>query len=414
MNGTPPGRSALYRENFSHDDLVRLVAHRQPGHALAQAFYREPAIFEREMERIFLRSWLYAGHLSEIPRVGDWRRFELERESVIVVRAAEDRVSALVNVCRHRGSRICTATRGHGRRFTCPYHGWTYDADGALLAAPHMSEDFQPDRYALETVACEVLAGMIFLNFADDPAPLAEAKAELGACLDPYDLAGAQVAERRAYVIEANWKLAVENYCECYHCAPAHPEYSRGHALADPSADTPALRERVHARAVACGLSPAQPGRLFNEAPGFGAGYGYKRYPLLRGHRTGSRDGAPVAPLMGAIRDAYGGCADFEVGPVTFGLAYPDHVVVYAFRPVTKDRCVCELTWLVRGDAEAGTDYDPEDLTWLWRVTTEADRRIIENNAAGVASRHYTPGPLSTQEGYLERFLNWYLHTLAE
>ena len=202
--------------------------------------------------------------------------------------------------------------------------------------------------------------------------------------------------------MNANWKLAVENYCECYHCAPSHPEYSRGHSLADPDEKHADAYERIHQDAVACGLSEVQLDKKYRDAPGFGAGYGYGRYPMVRGHVTGSRDGKPVAPLLGSITDYFGGCTDIEVGPVTFGLAYPDYVVIYAFKPLGRDRADCDITWLVRGDAEEGKDYDRDQLVWLWDVTTQADKRIIERNAEGVASRFYEPGPLSpVMEYYL-------------
>jgi Rieske 2Fe-2S family protein len=397
------------------NDIKALAAAQPEGRALDQAFYHDDAIYRKELDRLFMRSWLYAGHISEIPRVGDWFLYELDRESVIIIRAAGDRVNALVNVCRHRGSRVCLDAKGSGRRLTCRYHGWTYDADGKLVAAAHMGDDFDGAGLGLKTLHCELLAGMIFINFADDPAPLDEAQRELGACLEPYDLANAKVAHRQSYPMDANWKLAVENYCECYHCAPAHPEYSRGHSLADPDAKHADAYERIHRDAVACGLSEVELDRKYRDAPGFGAGYGYARYPMVRGHVTGSRDGKPVAPLMGSITDYFGGCTDIEVGPVTFGLAYPDYVVIYAFKPLGQGKADCDITWLVRGDAEEGKDYDKNDLVWLWDVTTHADKRIIERNAQGVASRFYEPGPLSpVMEYYSEAFLRWYLEVMEE
>ncbi|MEM1412693.1 MAG: aromatic ring-hydroxylating dioxygenase subunit alpha [Pseudomonadota bacterium] len=395
-------------------DIARLAAAQPEHRALDQAFYTDPDIYRFELERILMRSWLYAGHISEIPRVGDWFLYELDKESVIVIRAGEHRVNALVNVCRHRGSRVCVEPKGRGRLLTCRYHGWTYDADGALKKAAHMGENFDASTLGLKQVACEVLDGMIYLNFADEPASLEEAKRELGACLAPYDLANAKVAHRQSYPMAANWKLAVENYCECYHCAPAHPEYSKGHSLADPDNKTEHLYDAMHERAIACGHSEVEVGRQYLASPGFGAGYSYSRYPLVRGHVTGSKDGQAVAPLLGTLKDYFGGCTDFEVGPITFALAYPDHVVIYAFKPLGHGRADCDITWLVRGDAEEGKDYDKKTLTWLWDVTTHADKRIIERNAEGVNSRYYAPGPLSPMEYYTEEFLNWYKAALQE
>ncbi|WP_191621403.1 aromatic ring-hydroxylating oxygenase subunit alpha [Marinihelvus fidelis] len=397
---------------MNDSDLRRLVDAQPPMRALDRAFYAEPAIYARELEQLFMRSWLYAGHVSEIPAPGDWFLYELDTESVIIVRGRDGGINALLNVCRHRGSRICVKPRGSSKRLTCLYHGWTYDLEGRLRAAAHMGDDFDKDGIALKRVACQVVAGMIFINFAEEPSDLAAATRELNDCLAPYRLDQAKVAHRQAWSMAANWKLAVENYCECYHCAPAHPEYSRGHALADPEERYGPLYEQVMARAPQCGLRNPQIELKFADAPGFGADVVYTHYPMWKGHVTGSEDGRPVAPLLGDISDYYGGCADLQIGPVTFGLAYCDYVVIYAFRPVSHQRSVCDITWLVRGDAVEGQDYDLAQLTWLWDVTTEADKRIIERNAEGVNSRFYEPGPLSKMEKYGWDFLSWYLATV--
>lgn len=398
---------------MENHDIAQIAAQQPDMRAIDQVFYQDETIYREEMERIFMRIWLYAGHISEIPRVGDWFLYELDKESVIIIRAGENRVNALVNVCRHRGSRVCLEPQGHGRRLTCSYHGWTYDADGRLVAAAHMGENFDQSEVGLKTIACELIGGMIYINFDDDPSPLEEAKREMETCLAPYDLANAKVAHRQSYPMDANWKLAVENYCECYHCAPAHPEYSRGHSLADPSNKTPEAYAALREQALASGLSGKELDKKYRDAPAFGAGYGFTSYPLVRSHVTGSKDGQPVAPLMGSIKGYFGGCSDIEVGPVTFGLAYPDHVVIYAFKPLGPQRADCDITWLVRGDAEEGKDYDKEKLTWLWDVTTEADKRIIERNAQGVRSRFYEPGPLSSMEKYTWSFLSWYLQVMG-
>lgn len=399
---------------MDQQDINRLIEGQRPRQALAQAFYRDPDIYARDIDRVFMQSWLYAGHTSEIPEPGDWFLYELERESVIIVRDAEDNINALVNVCRHRGSRVCLQASGHSKRLACRYHGWVYGLDGALLAARQMDEGFDLAAYALKKVHCEVLGGMIFINFAQEPGSFGPVRDALGECLAPYRLGEAKVAHRQQYSMQANWKLAVENYTECYHCAPAHPEYSRGHGLAHPDLGTAEAYAEILAAAPECGLADVQVNRIYRNALEFGADFAYERYPLIRGHLTGSDDGQPVAPLLGDITDYFGGCTDFQVGPVTFALAYCDHVVIYAFRPISLDRSTCDITWLVRGDAEEGKGYDKERLTWLWDVTTEADKRIIERNAEGVNSRFYQPGPLSMMEGFTWKFIDWYLEALKE
>lgn len=397
---------------MNKQELARLAEAQPERYSLPQVFYRDPDVYQHDVEQIFLRSWLYAGHQSEIPGVGDWFLFEFDKESVIIVRNSENEINALLNVCQHRGSRVCVESSGCSKRLTCRYHGWTYGLDGQLKAAAHMGETFDKAGIGLKKVHVGLLHGLIFINFAEDPAPFAVVQEGLKGCLEPYGLDSAKVAHRQSYPIESNWKLALENYTECYHCAPAHPEYSRGHGLAYPGARYDQLGRAVMERAAVCGLSDKSVNHMYQEALAFGADFSYDRYPLIRDHLTGSLDGQPLAPLMGDIKDFDGGATDLQVGPVTYGLMYCDHVVIYRFTPLGPDRADCDITWLVRGDAEEGVDYDKERLTWLWDVTTHADKTIIERNQQGVNSRYYKPGPLSEMEDYTWKFLHWYLQTI--
>jgi Rieske 2Fe-2S family protein len=171
---------------------------------------------------------------------------------------------------------------------------------------------------------------------------------------------------------------------------------------------------RVMSRARACGLSEKSVSRIYLDEPGFGTGYAFERYPMWRGHVTGSDDGQPVAPLLGEIKDYDGGTTDFQVGPVTYALAYCDYVVIYRFTPVSVNESECDITWLVNGAAQEGQDYDKQRLTWLWDITTRADKRIIEHNAEGVRSRFYEPGPYSSMEEYTWKFMTWYLQTIKQ
>lgn len=395
------------------DQTITALIDAQPARtALDQAFYCDKDIYRRDIENVYLKSWLYAGHMSEIPTVGDWFLFEMAGESVIIIRSADNEVSALLNVCRHRGSKICLDSHGCSRKLVCRYHGWSYHLDGRLHSAAHMADDFDKSGIKLKKIHTEILAGMVYINFAEQPASFKPVHEGLSACLRPYRLDQAKVAHRQTYTIDANWKLAVENYSECYHCAPSHPEYTRGHSLAKPGARSSAMMKEVMSRAAVCGLSEATANCIYLDEPEFGNGYAFERYPLWRDHLTGSEDGHPVAPLLGAIKNYDGGATDFQVGPVSFALAYCDYVVIYRFTPVSLNQTHCEITWLVNGDAEEGRDYDKARLVWLWDITTVADKRIIEHNAEGVNSRFYEPGPYSKMEEYTWKFTSWYLRAI--
>ncbi|HMK68637.1 MAG TPA: aromatic ring-hydroxylating dioxygenase subunit alpha, partial [Stellaceae bacterium] len=341
-------------------DLAALIAGQPAGHSLAQPFYRDPRIFERDIERIFMRHWLCAGHAGALPRRGDYFLVEYGAESVIVARGEDGELRALVNVCRHRGSRVCSAP-GNARSFSCPYHGWTYGLDGKLLAARHMPADFDLGSHGLRRIELRVVAGLILISFAEHPLGLAHAEETIASSFEPYGWSEARVAQRKTYAIDANWKLAVENYLECYHCSPAHPEYSRLHALEQPLVRIEALDARMRERSAALGLDIPTREHWDPSSRGEEAVFGF-RYPLYDEVLTGSRDGKPVAPLMGGLRDYDGGVTSVHFGPASFFIAYGDHGVIYRFVPKTVDRSELEVIWLVRGDAREGVDYDLEAL----------------------------------------------------
>jgi Rieske 2Fe-2S family protein len=392
------------------DSLSKVFEGYRQGHALPGAAYKNPEIYELEMRHIMLKAWHYVGHQSQVPGRGDYFLFEIAGESVIVVRDGEGGINAMMNVCRHRGSRICDAAEGHEARFTCPYHGWSYGLDGSLKAAARMDEGFDRAAHGLRRLQVRVFEGLIFVNFDEQAPDFGELERAMGPALAPYELARAKVAHRQNYPIRSNWKLAVENYCECYHCQPAHPEYSVGHGRALPDPECLAMLSGVMAKATDVGLTQHVIRRSWLHAPEFGLEHSFDRYPLLRGQQTGSRDGNPLAPLLGTIKGYDGGTTDLHLGPMTFALAYCDHVVVYRFAPRGQYLTDCEITWLVREDAVEGRDYRLADLVWLWDVTTIADKTIIERNQSGVDSRFYEPGPLSAaMETWTQEFLDWYV-----
>ena len=392
-----------------------LIASRRPDHGLPRAFYDDPAIYARDLARILHRHWLVAGHASQAPNPGDFFTVRVDRDEVIISRDGAGQLHALLNACRHRGSEVCTEAAGNTRYFICPYHAWTYDLDGSLAAARHMPETFDKAAHGLRRLALREEQGLVFISFAPllGLAPLAfdHVARTLAASLGRYGWADARVAHRETYVMEANWKLSVENYVECYHCAPSHPEYSRTHALEQPAPRIAKLNAAMEARTASLGIEVATLNRFHCDDGG--EAFRCFRYALYDGVESGSDDGRGIAPLMGRFTAYDGGATSIHLGGVSFMLAYPDHGVIYRFWPLDVGRSAMELIWLVRGDAEAGRDYDLDRLTWLWRVTSEADKRIIEHNARGVASTFFEPGPLSPMENTENRWIGWYLSELG-
>jgi Rieske 2Fe-2S family protein len=394
------------------DRLAALVARQPAGATLLHEFYSDPLIFARDIASIHLRHWLCVGHSSRIPKPGDWFLFDLANESLIVVRGRDGEIRALVNVCRHRGSHVCYEPEGHSRAFVCPYHAWTYDLDGRLRSARHMGEGFDPSGHSLAQVHVRVLEGLIFVCFADRPPRLDDVEQTLRASLGRHGWAKAKVAHRAVYSADANWKLVTENYQECYHCRPAHPEFARFHATEKPEEEVAELRAEARQRWAAMGIEiPTVTHWPGGSAPGQ-EGVSCFHDATYPGAVTGSEDGRPVAPLMGDFRDYDGGFTYAEVGPASFFLAYSDYGVMYLFVPRDVQRTDMEVVWLVREDAREGVDYDRARLVWMWDVTSLADKKIIDHNQKGVNSRYYRPGPYGPMEATTRSLSEWYLEQI--
>ena len=392
--------------------IAELISSHKQGCSLEQRFYTDPAIFELELERIITRNWILAGHQSELPEPGDFKVLNVANESAIIVRGSDGTLKGFANVCRHRGSLVCLESKGSTRKFMCPYHGWTYDIDGNLTAARNMPDDFDKSAYGLKAVSVDTVHGLMFVCFTDNPLSLDGAKKDLAEPMAVFDFENLKVAAHKSYDIPANWKLSIENYQECYHCATAHPEYARMHTLMLDGEKRQRVQGEMHDKMMSCGLPDLCVDYLDTKARPGEIGYGYSRTALFDGYVTGSEDGKPLAPLLGVLSDYDGGASDFSFGAFSFLLAYSDHVVAYVFTPADKDNSRCDIYWLVRNDAEAGKDYDVDRLTWLWDVTTQADKSIIGNNSKGVHSRYYQPGPFSGMERAEKIYIDWILQEL--
>jgi Rieske 2Fe-2S family protein len=396
-----------------HFDAVdQLVASHRPGHGLARPFYIDPTIFERDMERVIRRHWHCLAHESVIPNPNDFELFKFADEQIILTRGNDGTIHALLNVCRHRGAEVCTKDKGNARMFVCPYHAWTYNNDGSLRAARLMPKDFNRNEHGLRKLHVRVASGLVFISFADEPLDFGPIENALRASAGQYGWDSARVAHRQLYPVDANWKLAVENYVECYHCGPAHPEYSQTHALEKPLDMIAEMNAAMEARTCDLGVDIIS-GDQWQTSEASKEAIHVFRYALYEGVSTGSQDGSPVAPLMGRFAQYDGGVTSIHLGGTSFLVCYPDHGMIYRFIPRTAETCEMELIWLIKGDAEEGKDYDLDKLTWLWKVTTDEDKKIIEHTARGVRSHYFVPGPIAPMEHNELRYINWYLDEIS-
>jgi len=212
------------------DDVQELRDALAGGATLPASWYSDAAILRREQDAIFRRTWQYAGRLDQVAEPGDWFTTVAGTIPVVVTRDRSGTVNAFVNVCRHRGHIVATGA-GHRETLQCPYHAWTYGLDGALRTAPRSERepDFDFDAFSLLPVQVDTWGPLVFVNPDLDVPGLAEALGPLPGHVEAsgVDMSRLTFRERREWEISADWKVAVENYLECYHCPVAHPGFSK-------------------------------------------------------------------------------------------------------------------------------------------------------------------------------------------
>ncbi len=345
---------------------------------LPARYYTDPEWFAAEMEHIFSAMWISAGRIDHMPSRGSFLRRDVAGASVLIVGDGRRGARAFYNVCRHRGTRLCTADTGaFAGSIQCPYHGWTYDLDGRLIGAPQMDEveGFRRDDHPLRSVACEVWDGHVFISFAASPAPLAAQLGELPARFAPWRMRELRMVRRVEYDVEANWKLIVQNYNECLHCPIIHPMLNRMHHYLGAS--------NVPSTGTYCG-----------GAMGFKDG-------IETLSVDGRRRRAPLPGLGPAERVVVN---YFALYPNFLLTLHPDYMVTVTIWPQTPGRTRLISEWHFHPDEIARPGFVYEDAVEFWDVTNREDWAICERSQQGISSRGYTPGPYSNREKQLWEF----------
>ena len=395
-------------------DIAELIGRQRQGWSLEAPFYLDPEIARLDLARVWRRGWLFAGHACEIARPGDYIVRELAGESIVITRARDGRLNALFNVCRHRGSRVCTSAQGSARMLTCPYHGWTYDLNGKLTLDIAAEHGVDRAAFGLHRAALEDVAGLLFVSTADHPAAFVDVRAAIAPAAAPHGFDRAKIAYSATYRVAANWKVIFENNRECYHCPGAHKEYIRANYDVDYSLGR---NETEIARRVAesnnrwqrLGLTAASP-----QSDMTGPWYRCNRTPLVPGFVTESLDGKPVGPLMGTIAEPDSGTLRVTTFPNFWMHASADHAVTTRLSPAGPGETIVDVAWLVAADAEEGRDYWYDRLTPFWKLTSEQDWVLCSSVQAGIGSSRYRPGPLSQKrERNVQGFIDWYLKELS-
>ena len=353
-----------------------------PGGALEPTLHRDyylsDHIFALERERIFFREWFCVAREEEIPEPGDYVVREVAGESVLIVRTREGSLAAHYNVCRHRGSQLVP---GGGRGtfsggIRCPYHSWTYTLDGALRTAPFLEESdgLAKGNLSLHRVGVASSGGFVFLNLtpAEAEADGKTLEAQLGGVperLRRYPLRELRVAGRIEYQVAANWKVVLENYNECYHCGPVHPELCRL---------VPAFKHRG------------------------GADLDWER-------GIPHRDGAWTFTASGTTtRTPFEGLNQDELVRHKGELVYPnlmlslsaEHVASFTIWPQgpASTTVICEFLFHPAEMAKPG--FDPADAVDFWDLVNRQDWAICESVQRGMMSRVFRSGYYAPMESW--------------
>ena len=399
--------------------MQRLAANTRVGYSFEQEFYASDAVFKADMDQIISQKWILTGHISKIPNKGDYFLFKIGGEQIIVIRENEGSIRAFFNVCRHRGSTICSAESGNAPRLVCPYHAWTFGLDGRLISARLMPEDFDKAENSLFACHIRVFHGLIFINMSEgEPEDFDATFGDMGPILAYQGIDTARIAHAGSYPTDANWKLVVENFFECYHCVPSHPEFCSMHAAesivavgAGPSSGpadavasfTPKLKAwEDHAAAL------GRPIGNIDEPPQSS----HLRLLMQRMNKDGwaseTQDGTAPAPLMGQRKQADGGRMHLSFSPFSQIVADDHFAILFLFTPRSALESDVEMIWLVDGRATED-QVDIDKMIWGYHATTTQDKVITENNQAGIMSSRYRPGRYSDQEGSVIKFQQWYL-----
>jgi phenylpropionate dioxygenase-like ring-hydroxylating dioxygenase large terminal subunit len=380
MNASPAPFTAV-----SQDDVAMLGTRPIPTKP-----YYDAGWFELEREAVFRRSWMYIGHVCELPDSGSFIRRELEvlSASLLIVRGKDGMIRAFHNVCTHRGTQLVDEAQGKRPTFSCPYHMWTFGGDGALISAPDF-ESFGLDKKdcGLKQVALDICAGMIFAYLGKDPLPLRDWLGELADQMETLPVARATTFSEYHYDIDANWKLTYDNFQENYHLRFIHPR-SGGSAFA-----------------------PENP-------------FGYpKEYAFHDPHRTQTvwtnPDPKPypfqaiafgrLAPraMAEGLMDTPYNRKYFALFPSFFMLGTPLQNFVHVVYPIgaTKSRGVIRLYW-VGDDANASERFGREAVMGTARDVHAEDLSVIEAGQRGLSSGALEHIHFQTQESLCRHLFN--------
>jgi glycine betaine catabolism A len=358
--------------------------------ALPREMYVDAAHWGRERDRVLFAEWFCVGRADGLglDRPGRLAVVDVAGESVLVTSDERRTLHAAYNVCRHRGSQLQPVEAGAptvtcaAASLRCPYHSWTYALDGTLLRAPH-TDGLDPADFSLHPVAVDTWRGFVFVRLTPTGTHtgLHAALTPAGARLHNYGLGDLVTGRTMSYDVAANYKVLLENYNECYHCGPVHPEL--------------------------CRLVPAFAGGGADLDWADGIPHREGAWTFTR---TGTTTRAPLPGLDEAERSRHKGEL---VYPNLMLSCAADHVAAFVVWPQAADRTRVDCHLLFAADEAASPDFDPADAADLWDLVNRQDWAICESVQRGMSSRSYTHGWFAPMEDDSADIRRWLLPRLG-
>lgn len=383
-----------------------------------QTEIKDEAVFEKDL-LLLSSQWNFIDHVSRFEKVGDFKVYDLLGESIIVVKT-EHGFKGHFNFCSHRGSVLCTQNEGNKKAFVCPYHSWSFELDGKLRNAPACpSAKAEPEKNGLKSVEINEIEGLLFAGLnAGNMTDFAKVRDDMTPYMAWQGLKNAKVVCNRQFTLKANWKLAFDNFAECYHCYANHPEMCEylihpkvtGTDSADQFKQFEGVWFEWMQNAIKMGHPTGGVDAIDTEADQFSVVY---RTVLNKDTPSYAKEGGPLAPVMGKFKSYDNGEIFGYCGPLMHYSMPTDHAFVFRLNPVSISETVLEMFWLVDDKANEDIDYDVEKLTWFWNTTIQQDIVAIERAAKGTSSKFYQPGRYTKLEKDSARFATWYRRMFA-
>ncbi len=360
---------------FGSDELASVFRPLGESTGLPARAYRWPEVFDWEVEHVFDRSWVCVGRSADLPEPGDQVAVTAGSETVLLVRGRDGVLRGFFNTCRHRGHVLLeTGDRTCRTTVMCPYHAWVYNLDGRLRGAPGF-QGLDRDEFGLHRVRVEEWHGWAFANLSGDAPPLDAHLGDLDEYVRHHEPERLVVAAEHTYVVEANWKIAHENYHECYHCSNIHPEL--------------------------CVVTPPDSGRDLRPTGVWSGG----TMDLRSGAATMSLTGeSRASTLRGLSPERARQVSYLGLLPNLLISLHPDYVLTHRMTPLEAGRTEIECQWLFSPEDAAEPGFDPSFAVEFWDITNRQDWHAIEGVHKGMASRGFVPGPLSDREGCVRLF----------